>query len=69
MLLNGVHDDDSTATFDLELNLLWQFNFFFFFRGKKKKLLILGFWQFALGVSMFDPICEHDMNPTRVFVG
>ena len=22
-----------------------------------------------LGVSIFDPTCEHDINPTRVFSG
>ena len=50
-------------------NLIYYDSLTFFFFSGKKNPLILGFWQFALGVSMFDPICEHDMNPTRVFVG
>ena len=51
----------------VELSNFYKFSFevFFFFRRNSMRIIREG----SLGVSMFDPTCEHDTNPTRVFSG
>lgn len=65
MLWNGVHDDDSTATFDLVLNSTMIVSNFVL--GKKKKKKLIDFGLLAIGVFENDRVNKYWLHPLHFF--